>query len=29
MADGHYERLHPGKETPHSAQQALLTKVCG
>ena len=29
MADGHYERLHPGKDKPHTAQQALLAKVCG
>jgi len=28
MADGHYERLLPGNQTPHSAQQALLAKIC-
>jgi polyphosphate kinase len=29
MADGHYERLSPGKDAPHSAQQALVAKICG
>ena len=28
-ADGHYERLVPGEDMPHSAQQALLAKICG
>ncbi|MFT3790048.1 MAG: polyphosphate kinase 1 [Rudaea sp.] len=28
QADGHYERLTPGEQKPHSAQQALLAKIC-
>ncbi|MDR3388395.1 MAG: polyphosphate kinase 1 [Rudaea sp.] len=27
-ADGHYERASPGEDPPHSAQQALLAKLC-
>ncbi|HEX6834723.1 MAG TPA: polyphosphate kinase 1 [Rudaea sp.] len=28
-ADGHYERLTPGDDKPHTAQLLLLSKVCG
>jgi polyphosphate kinase len=27
-ADGHYERVTPGDDVPHSAQQALLARIC-
>ena len=26
--DGHYERITPGDQKPHSAQQTLLTRIC-
>lgn len=29
FADGHYERLTPGKDRPHCAQYALIDKICG
>ncbi|WP_414648144.1 polyphosphate kinase 1 [Dokdonella sp.] len=29
LPDGSYERITPGEDMPHSAQQSLLAKICG
>ncbi len=29
LPDGSYERITPGEDMPHSAQQSLLNKICG
>jgi len=28
-SDGNYTRIEPGEEMPHSAQAALLARICG